>query len=104
MSNELSPLYFETGENSDELGEFLINLNKSKVDIDIDADDALKITKLMGMLDQVLGEEELVLNKNYIINVSVSKLFNCVPCTEQLNYLSTLELDKFNRINIFLIE
>jgi hypothetical protein len=102
VSNYLSPIYFETGENSSELGEFLINLKKNKPVVDIDTDDAEKINSLINLVLQLVGKNTLEQHKSYMINVSVSKTFECEPCTEQKDYVSILNLNDFNIINVFL--
>jgi|GEM_PF-4209302 len=103
ISKDLSPIYFETGENSSELSELLLSLNKNNVDIDVNSDDALKIKKLMGMVLNSIENKMLDKTKYYLINVSVSKVFDCEPCTEQKDYIGILDLSKFNIVNINLM-
>ncbi len=103
VSNKLSPLYFETGENSSELSEFLINFKKNKLDVDIDEEDNIIIKNMMKIIFEKINSENFDKNKNYLINISVNKVFECGPCTEQKEYVSILNLDDLNVINIYLI-
>ena len=103
VSNELLPLYFETGENTSEINDFLINFKKNKLDIDIDADDRLKIKKMMEIISFANGGNIVDNDKGYLINISVNKIFNCAPCTAQKEHVEILNLEEFNIINIYLI-
>jgi hypothetical protein len=105
ISNDLTPLYFETGENSDELSEFFISLNRKNKEHndDIDEDDVIKINKLKNKIFKAINKDDFQHNKHYLINVSVNKMFDCGPCTEQKEYVEILKLDDFNIINIHLI-
>lgn len=104
VSSKLSPMYFETGENTDELTEFLIDLKKGKLDVDIDDDDKEKIERMMKVIfEKVKNTQAIDKRKNYLINVSVTKVFDCGPCTEQADYVELLNLNDVNVINIYLI-
>ena len=103
ISNDFLPLYFETGENTSELSEFFISFNKGKFVPDVDEDDALRINELKIKFFNIIGSNKLQLNKGYLVNVSVNKMFACGPCTEQKEYVEILKLDELNVINIHLI-
>ncbi|MCL1052151.1 hypothetical protein L2755_21375 [Shewanella abyssi] len=103
ISNDLQPIYFETGENSSELSELLVSLNKNTLSIDVDSDDILKIKNLTNMILETEQLGDMDKTKYYLINVSVSKLFDCEPCIEQQDYIKILDLRRFNMIDINLI-
>ncbi|WP_076411961.1 hypothetical protein [Shewanella sp. UCD-KL12] len=102
ISKDLSPVYFETGENSSELVEFLLSINKNSLDVDIDDDDIPKIKALIKMVLSAAESDDPTANY-YIINVSVSKMFDCEPCNEQKEYMDVLNLNEFHIVNINLI-
>lgn len=103
VSNKLFPMYFKTGENTSEFREFLINLNKNKLANDIDEDDRLKIQEMMKVIFITIKKQKIDSNKNYLINISVNKVFECEPCTNQTEYIKALNLKDVNVINIYLI-
>lgn len=103
VSNEQLPMYFETGENSNELIDFLVGLRKGEVSADIDDDDKFKINKMMALIFQTVSDANKNESGHYLINVSVSKVFDCKPCTEQKKYIEILNLNDINLINIYLI-
>jgi hypothetical protein len=103
VSNELSPMYFETGENFSDLSDFLISVRKGILDVDIDEDDKVKINEMMLFILKSVKNESIDEKRNYLINVSVNKVFDCEPCTEQKDYIEILNLNNINVINIYLI-
>lgn len=103
VSKKTIPLYFETGENFSELSEFLMKLNRNELEVDIKEDDKIKIMKMTGLLLKSIDNQGVDIEKGYLINVSVSKLFECGPCTEQESYVEILNLNDINLINIYLI-
>ncbi|MCL1092315.1 hypothetical protein [Shewanella kaireitica] len=103
VSKKITPLYFETGENFSHLSEFLMKLNKNELKVDIEEDDRIKIKKMTTLLLKSINNQGIDIKKGYLINVSVSKLFTCGPCTEQESYVKILNLNNINVINIYLI-
>ena len=80
-----------------------MKLNRNELEVDIKEDDKIKIMKMTGLLLKSIDNQGVDIEKGYLINVSVSKLFECGPCTEQESYVEILNLNDINLINIYLI-
>lgn len=103
VSNKLLPMYFGTGENTSQFNQFLVRLNESKPVIDLDEDDIEKIKYMMQVIMSRIKNNKMASDKNYLINISVDKLFECQPCTNQTEHIKQLNLKDVNVINIYLI-
>jgi len=103
ITKNLSPIYYETGINVEELGEFLVALKKNQFDDDVDEDDKLVISQMLKSVLGRISEGKVNKEKDYLINVTPSKSFDCSPCDDQQNFIEILNLSKINLITIYLI-
>ncbi len=104
ISSKQQPIYFKTGSNIDYLSDFLISLDKDKLDIDIDEDDSLKIIELKNKIFSLISKGDLLLNKTSLMTISANKMFDCPPCVEQQEYIENLKSDDFNKIYVHIVE